>query len=130
MTLFVVQTRGDDPAALQRALVIKDGFSWGAFVFGPLWLLYRRLWLALAAWVAFELVLAALALPRLAIGTVIVLQGLVHLFLGLEGNVLRQVNGARRARHIAIIAAASRDEAEARFFRSFDRDDSAVEARP
>jgi hypothetical protein len=35
------------------AVFVKDGFSWAAFVFLPLWALYHRLW-----WVAFGIVVA------------------------------------------------------------------------
>ena len=37
---------------------LRDGFSWGALVFGPLWLLRQRLWLELF----FYIVIAGLVL--------------------------------------------------------------------
>jgi hypothetical protein len=30
------------------AMVVKVGFSWGAFFFGPLWFLFNRMWLNFA----------------------------------------------------------------------------------
>ena len=40
-------------------VLVREGFSWGAFVFGPLWLLAHRAWiagaLAACAWVAVAL---------------------------------------------------------------------------
>src|SRR5258707_1450023 len=34
-----------------RFVFVRDGFHFWAFVFGPLWLIWHRLWLALAAYV-------------------------------------------------------------------------------
>ena len=28
----------------QDMVLVREGFSWGAFLFGPLWALYNRLW--------------------------------------------------------------------------------------
>ena len=40
------QARPGERAALERAVVLRDGFSWGALIFQPLWVLWHRLWLA------------------------------------------------------------------------------------
>ena len=37
---FLVYTRPDKPVPL----VVKQGFSWGAFIFGPLWFLVHGMW--------------------------------------------------------------------------------------
>ena len=31
----------------ERFKFVRDGFSWGAFLFGPLWMVRHRLWLVL-----------------------------------------------------------------------------------
>ena len=31
-------------------VLVREAFSWGAFLFGPLWLLAHRLWLAALLW--------------------------------------------------------------------------------
>src|ERR671913_35205 len=47
-----------DAEAIERAVLVRDGFSWGAFFFSFLWFFVRRLWLAglivLAAIAALE----------------------------------------------------------------------------
>ncbi len=50
-----VRHGGLDPD--RDVVLVKEGFSWPAFVFGPLWALTRRLWLAAAA---FALALAGI----------------------------------------------------------------------
>ena len=42
---------GDPAAAFERAKVLRLGFAAWGFVFAPLWLLSKRLWLALGAWI-------------------------------------------------------------------------------
>lgn len=42
--------------------LVREGWSWGAFVFGPFWLLARRAWLAAALWAV--LCCVPLLLPR------------------------------------------------------------------
>ena len=49
-----------DLRATDRFAFVRDGFHFWAMVFGPLWLLCARLWLALIGWIvaiaAIELV--------------------------------------------------------------------------
>ena len=116
MALYVIQARGADQASLERATIIKDGFSWPAFIFAQLWLIYHRLWLALLIWVLAEVAFTLLVLPHIATGTFIAVDGLAHLFIGFEGNRLRQAKGARRAMLVDVVEGRDRDEAEARFF--------------
>jgi hypothetical protein len=51
MLTFTVHEPPDPPAdridRAERLVFIKDGFSWAAAVFGPLWMLVHRLWWAL-----------------------------------------------------------------------------------
>ena len=47
----------DTPAAnlVERAdklAFVKEGFSWTAFFFGALWLIYQRMWIELVVYVA------------------------------------------------------------------------------
>ena len=93
MALYVIQARGTDQTALERATIIEDGFSWLAFIFAQLWLIYHRLWLALLIWVLAEVAFTLLVLPHTATGTFIAVDFLAHLFIGFEGNRLRLVLG-------------------------------------
>ena len=83
-TVHVPTGVADDRARAERTVFVRDGFDWGAFLFGPLGLLYRGLWRAALAWVAAAAVLLAVAaafelgaLPRLGLYLVLaVLAGL------------------------------------------------------
>lgn len=114
MTLFVVQARGSDVAALEKARFIRQGFSWGAFLFSWLWLAYHRCWLALLVWVILEVAFILLAVPHITPAAAILVDFLARLFLGLEGNNLRL---SRNAVVDDIVEARDRDEAETIFFR-------------
>ncbi|MCA0422443.1 MAG: DUF2628 domain-containing protein [Proteobacteria bacterium] len=107
--------RGATPEAVE---FVPDGFSYGAFVFGPFWLAYRRLWLVLA------IVLMAIAIItgieyaaglNPAIGGALSL--LTGLFLGLEGNQLVRWTLERNGRPaLAVVTGKNLDEAEFRYF--------------
>lgn len=116
MTLYLVQARGEDAEALARASFVPDTFSWGAFFFGPLWLIYRRLWAALAIWIGVALAVRFVVAPHIEDGASLVLALLVALYLGLEGNRWRQEKLARRAAIADLVEASSRARAEAIFY--------------
>ena len=116
MTLYVVQARGADQASLERAVVVRDGFSWGAFIFAQFWLLYRRLWLPLLVWVVLEGTFIALALPHVSAASAAADDLLARLYLGLEGRQMRLAKGERRAGIVDVVAARDGDEAERLFF--------------
>ena len=107
-----------DAEALERAVLVRDGFSWGAFFFTALWFFAHRLWLAglgiLVLLVAFDLGLAALGVQPAA-------ATLAHLLLsvliGLEANSLRRWTLRRLGRPaVDVVAASDRDEAETKVF--------------
>ncbi|WP_158811952.1 DUF2628 domain-containing protein [Beijerinckia sp. L45] len=116
MALYVIQARGADQASLERATIIKDGFSWPAFFFAQIWLIYHRLWIPLLIWILAEVAFALVMLPHVAAGTLVAVDFLAHLFIGFEGNRLRQAKAARRAVLVGVVEGRTRDAAEARFF--------------
>ena len=116
MTLFVVQAPGTDDEALIHARFIADRFSWPAFVFAWAWLLYRRLWIALAVWVVLEIAFLAFVAPHVSLGVAFLVDLLARLFLGLEAQRLRLAKGAGRAVLTDLVEARDRDEAEAIFY--------------
>src|SRR3972149_10097194 len=90
-----------DRAAAEHAesfAFVRDGFSGGAAVFGPLWMLRHRLWLGLALYVgvAVALIVAAryLPAPHNALGVVVFA---LAVLLGLEGPSLRRQKLRRRS---------------------------------
>lgn len=60
MAIFTVlmppAAAGEDPAA-EEIVFLRDGFSIPAFIFGPLWLVWNRAWLAAALWTAALVIL-------------------------------------------------------------------------
>lgn len=45
----------------REPVLLREGWSWGAFLFGPFWLLARRAWVPAALWLALCVLLVALA---------------------------------------------------------------------
>ena len=76
-----------------EALVfVKDGFSWPAALFGPLWLIVNRLWWPLLGYAVASI---ALQIPEFLVVSVdqrwSVLAGIaLNLFLGFEADTLRR----------------------------------------
>ena len=122
MAVYVVQARGNDRVSLERATLVRDGFSWAAFVFGPFWLLYRRAWLPLLAWIAIEIGFIWLVVPHVGTAGSVAVDGLAHLLLGLEASRLVEATGARRAAVVDVVEGRDRGEAEIRFFRRLPPD--------
>ena len=122
MTVYMVfepPRRGDDSLAhAERIDLVPDRFSWTAFLFGPLWLLWHRLWVALVIYLvgvgALEVGLRLLGASRDARGLAFALVGLL---LGFEAATLRRRALLRRGwRERDIVVGADREAAERRFF--------------
>jgi len=110
--------RPGDPSALDESELVKDAFSWGAFLFTFLWFFVHRLWLAglavLLLVLAFGGLMAALDVHPLAAS---VAQLLLQALIGLEANSLRRWTLARRGRPaVDAVTAADQDEAETKAF--------------
>jgi hypothetical protein len=104
------------PGAIDRFVVVKDGVRPLAILFGPLWLLFKRLWIAALIVIALEAALIAvcwaLAFPMIATR---VLVGVLHGLIGLEASSLQRWTLARNGwREIGAIVAHGRREAELR----------------
>jgi len=108
-----------DPAAIaERADFIREGFSWPALLFGPLWLLARGLWRALGLWFVGALAVAlATYYGRAPDFTASWLYWLSAAWLGLEGQgfvaAARQRAGFRL---VDIVIGADSGAAEHAFF--------------
>lgn len=106
------------PADPDRVRFVRDGFSWGAFLFGPLWMIRHRLWLVLLCWAlvmaGFGVIHAALAVPPGARGLIAFL---VALLIGLESGTLRRWTLLRGGwRDCGIVVADDLEAAEQRYF--------------
>jgi hypothetical protein len=115
--------RYDTAADPDRFVFVRDGFSWPAFLFGPLWMLRHRMWLALLLYVAL-MIAAHVALRRLALPGEIafVVGALIALLIGIEAGTLRRFKLARRGwSNVGVIVGDDREMAEQRFFDAWVR---------
>jgi hypothetical protein len=107
-----------DPEALNRAVLVRDGFSWAAFFAPALWFFWHRHWVAGVAVLIVTFGFgAALRAVGVSTGGIILAEFLVQLLLGLEGSSLRRWLYARRGRPVVdVVQARSAEEAEVKSF--------------
>ncbi|HVG51185.1 MAG TPA: DUF2628 domain-containing protein [Xanthobacteraceae bacterium] len=119
-TVYEPPLRDDEDAVKHatRFMIVRDGFSWRAFAFGPLWMLRHRMWLVLTLYIvwifAIVLGLKAFGLPGYVQFIAVFLTGV---WIGLESGMLRRWTYLRRGwRDLGIISAPDAGEGERRFF--------------
>jgi len=120
MRLYTVLLRPDGraEAALERAVFVRDGFHFWAFLLGPLWCLWHGLWLAALAVIVLSGALIAIgAALQLSPEMQFLPQLVLAIIVGLEAGNLRRF-GLRRRGFLERGSVAARDlaEAEAIFF--------------
>jgi hypothetical protein len=113
----------DALAHTERFVFLRDGFSWPAFLFGPLWMLRHRLWLAL---VAYLIGVAALVYGMRAIGAspfvMVIAIEIFSLLVGIEASTLRRWKLARRDwTSLGVVVGDDLEAAERRFFDAWVR---------
>jgi hypothetical protein len=96
-------------------ILVREGFAWGALLFGPLWLAAHRAWIPAALVLAAGILILALAPGATATALMLALA----LWLGLSGQDLRRWSMRQRGFTLFEIVAA-RDEADA-FARLLER---------
>ena len=104
-----------------RFVFLRERFNWAAFLFGPLWMIWRRLWLVLVIYL-IVLGLIEFGLQRLGIDSQArsAVYFLVALLVGLEAATLRRWTLVRRGwRDRGIVMADDLEMAERRFFDSW-----------
>jgi hypothetical protein len=122
--------------ATDRYAFVRDGFHFWAFVLGPVWLAWHRLWLALIGWIvviaAIDFGMTALGTGRMAVSGANLL---LALLLGFEAASLQRWTLSRRNwRQLDIVVADDEESAERRFFdrwtakqRALSNDQTAVD---
>jgi hypothetical protein len=101
-----------------RFIFLHEKFSVGAFLFGPLWMVWQHLWLELLAYLAGLSVIGA-GLYALGVGwpSIMLIFWLVQLLLGLEATSLVRWRRVRSGwRDGGVVIADDLDLAERRFF--------------
>ena len=128
MAIFMVLLPPGTPRAaprerdLERAVFIKDGFSFPAFFLSIPWLLWQRLWLVLCGFLVLTIALELAARYSNGPGAGII-SLLVTFLFALEANSLRRWTLERRGwRFVAVVEARRRPDAEQRFFAGLARE--------
>jgi hypothetical protein len=109
---------GAAAADVERFAFVRDGFSWWAFLFAPLWMLRHRMWLVLIGYVviagAIEIPVRMSGGPVLATSLIGILLGLL---VGLEAGTLRRFTLSRRGwKNLGVVSGDDLEDAERRFF--------------
>jgi uncharacterized protein DUF2628 len=107
----------------EELVFLRDGFSFLAFLFPPLWLLWHRLWVEAA--VTFAILIGAAGVEQLGGWTVsLPIQLMLSIFVGCEGNGFRIARRRRRGwSDIAVIDAANGHDAETRYVEAEEADE-------
>jgi len=119
MSIYTVHAPPPDEAAPdpERFAFVRDGFHFWAFVFGPLWLLFKRLWLALLIYIAVVAVLhGGLWLARVPPIVHSLVSLLMHLLVGFEAATLQRWTFERRGWRELGVVSGDYETAERRFF--------------
>ena len=109
---------GETASDPQRFLFVRDGFHVWAFLLGPIWLLFRRLWLVLLGYVIVSAALGGVFFLTAAPAWSRFLGGLlIALLLGFEASTLwRWTLVRRRWQSLGFVVADDEESAERRFF--------------
>ncbi len=111
MKYWTVHLRPENPARPAAPVLVREGFSWGAFLFGPLWLLAHRAWIPAVLLLAVNVIAGALAPAAVQP----FLFPAISLLVGLSGNDLRRFSLERRGYLLMhVVAARDPDSALAR----------------
>jgi hypothetical protein len=117
-TVHAPATGGTDLRSTDRFVFVRDGFHFWAALFGPLWLIAHRLWLALIGWI-IAIIALELVLRRLGVGSAAIVFAdiVVALLMGFEAASLQRWTLLRnRWSQLDVVIADDEEAAERRFF--------------
>jgi hypothetical protein len=101
---WTVHLKPQNPALPNAPVLVREGFSFAAFLFGPIWLLAHRAWIPAVLLIAVNVVVGSLAPeaaePLLFLG--------IMLFVGVTGNDMRRFS-LERAGYLLMHVVAARD---------------------
>ena len=103
-----------------RIIFLRERFSLGAFLFGPLWMIWKRQWIVLIIYLVvvgfIEYGLQVVGMGWLVLAFVF---GLIQLLIGLEATTLLRWTRVRHGwRDCGVVIADDLETAERRFFES------------
>tara|TARA_R110002167_G_scaffold23907_1_gene84750 strand:+ start:1943 stop:2416 length:474 start_codon:yes stop_codon:yes gene_type:complete len=118
MKIYTVHAPEGAAADAEDIKLVKEGFCWPALFIAPLWLLYRRQWLGMLAYVLGAMLISSMVYALGAGETMETLLSLLYsLLVAMHANDWRrwrlEVGGCRQ---IGVTAGRDLDEAEARWF--------------
>ncbi|MHA1568433.1 MAG: DUF2628 domain-containing protein [Alphaproteobacteria bacterium] len=118
MRVYTVHIQAESALPDGGAVLVKEGFSWPALMFGPIWALGLGLWVAAAALLAAGAVIgAALELSGADFPTRAAIVAGFQVLVGFTANDFRRWSLARRGFADArVVAAPDRLAAERRYF--------------
>jgi Protein of unknown function (DUF2628) len=113
--------RNQDSTDPDRFVFVRDGFYFWAFLLGPLWMLWHRLWLVLLLYVVattgIQMALWWLGMSAVMTFTV---GALISLLVGFEAASMRRWTYSRRGwKSLGLVVAPELESAEHRFFDSW-----------
>lgn len=121
MPVYTVHAPPADRAgnsAPEDYVFVRDGFHVWAMIFGPAWMLFRKLWLVVFLYVVAMIALGvALWVLKAANAAGIWPMVLVSILIGLEAGSLRRWTLTRRGfRNVGVVVGETVEVAERRFF--------------
>jgi hypothetical protein len=124
MAVYTVHEPPNAPASriekAEKLVFIKDGFSWAALFFTPLWFLFKGEWRGLIGYLVLVILLTAIVDAENHPAAAQALMLALSVIVGFEANnILRWSRTRRGWREIATVSGSSRDDCERRFFESW-----------
>lgn len=118
MKIYTVHIPANDQNAQEKAVFLREGFNWMAFLFTGLWALYHRLWLLVLYIVLFNVALMSLEQEAIISSSgAITIQLGFQVLVGFHANDWLRAKLAKRGYIMADISAAdSLLRAEQRYF--------------
>jgi Protein of unknown function (DUF2628) len=109
----------------ERFVFVRDGFSFAALLFGPLWMLRHRMWLVLLGYAVVVAGLGFVLHLRAPAAVASIVWTLFALLLGFEAGTLRRFTLGRRGfQPMGVVVGDDLELAERRFFDAWIRKDS------
>jgi len=133
--IFLVFEPADSPRTPEdaaRVVFLRDKFSWPALLFGPFWLIWQGLWLALLLWVVlfFAIAVGVVAL-ELNDNLMLAAIAIPSLLIAMDATELRRRKLLRKGmRDAGVVVADNIEVAERRFFDEWVKRGQAAPAAP